>query len=442
MKKRDKQPDSCPLVNSKMPKSSPSYASPAPKPRRILVMASVWPEPDSSAAGQRTLSLIRLFIRQNWPVTVVSAAGDSPYMADLEALGASRISIPLNDSRLDSILKHIDPNWVLFDRFMTEEQFGWRVAKACPRAMRILDTIDLHSLRDARHRAHREGRDLKQEDFQSDLALREIAAVYRSDVSLVVSSAELDILREYYQVPATLTLHCPLMTSLPDPATWKNFELRKHFVHIGNFKHLPNWDAVQWLSHEIWPAIRSLLPHAELHLYGAYESPQAKKLHNPDRGFHMMGRADQAVQTLSQYRVCLAPLRFGAGQKGKLLDAMLSGTPSVTTPVGSEGMQGCGEWPGHVVRGDDNLAEPAARLYRDPTHWKQAQARAFPLLRNQFDEARLAPELLHQLESHDGDLESLRNQNFIGAMLRHHTLRSTEYMARWIEAKNRKIPET
>jgi hypothetical protein len=359
-------------------------------------------------------------------------------MADLESLGIARMPIPLNESRVEPMLENLNPDWVLFDRFMMEEQFGWRIAQVCPGALRILDTIDLHSLRHARHRAHQAGREVLEEDLLTDLALRELASIFRSDLSLIVSSEEVDLLTGYYQLPPELAVLCPLMTALPDPGSWKEFGSRKHFMHIGNFKHPPNWDSVEWLHREIWPAIRRVLPDAELHLYGSYEPPKARDLQNPGAGFLMMGRADDALETMSRYRVCLAPLRFGAGQKGKLLDAMLTGTPSVTTAIGIEGMLGSGTWPGEVGESVEDLVQRAVRLYREPDTWEQAQSRAFLLLKEQFDESQLGPALVQRLELHSGDLESHRQRNFIGAMLRHHTLRSTEYMARWIEAKNKK----
>jgi hypothetical protein len=119
----------------------------------ILIIGKVWPEPSSSAAGSRTLQLINLFIQQNWQVSFACAASESDYSFNLKSIGIRSLHIVLNDSSFDDLVKNMQPNLVLFDRFTSEEQFGWRVAQNCPNALRILDTIVLHCLRWARQEA-------------------------------------------------------------------------------------------------------------------------------------------------------------------------------------------------------------------------------------------------------------------------------------------------
>lgn len=98
-------------------------------PISILIIGSVWPEPNSSAAGTRMLQLIALFQKQDWAITFASAASDSDFMFDVTTLGIEKVSIHLNDSNFDVFVKALNPTMVLFDRFMAEEQFGWRVAE-------------------------------------------------------------------------------------------------------------------------------------------------------------------------------------------------------------------------------------------------------------------------------------------------------------------------
>ena len=100
---------------------------------------------------------------------------------------------------------------------------------------------------------------------------------------------------------------------------------------------------------------------SELHIYGSYPPPKATALHNPKTGFHIKGWAKDAQEVMEQARVCVAPLRFGAGIKGKLLDAMKLQTPNVTSVIGSEGMlpQGELQWPGAVADDIDEFVEQA-----------------------------------------------------------------------------------
>ena len=120
--------------------------------KKLLIIGFVWPEPKSSAAGGRMMQLISIFKENGFEITFASAAQDSDFMIDLAEFGVIKRSIELNSSSFDDFIKELNPDVVLFDRFMIEEQFGWRVIENCPKAIRILDTEDLHFLRKARER--------------------------------------------------------------------------------------------------------------------------------------------------------------------------------------------------------------------------------------------------------------------------------------------------
>ncbi|MGL4315153.1 MAG: glycosyltransferase family 4 protein [Pseudomonas sp.] len=415
----------------------------------VLIIGYVWPEPRSSAAGSRMIELIELFRTQGWQVTFASAAALSEHRADLAALGVPEVPITLNCDSFDAFVSQLQPDLVLFDRFFSEEQFGWRVERCCPDALRILETCDLHSLRDARQRllksAQQHGSEApsavtasRAELFQAmgddDLAQREIAAIYRCDLSLVISDFELQLLQEEFGVPAALLHHCTLML-IPTATEQPSFEQRAHFLSIGNFRHAPNWDAVLWLKQQLWPLIRQRLPQAQLHVYGSYTPPKATALHNPKQGFHVLGWADDAHAVMVQARVCLAPLRFGAGIKGKLADAMACGTPSVTTPIGSEGMAGELPWGGAVVGAAQAFAEAAVALHEDQALWQQAQANGARILGERFDRQQSGQDLLERLQTLRSNLQAERRANFVGSMLRHHLHKSTQYMSQWIAVK-------
>lgn len=118
-----------------------------------VIIGYVWPEPNSSAAGQNMLSIIKSMCSAGHKVTFLTAATDSEHKTDLESLGVDSREIALNCSSFDSLIEDLAPDIVVFDRYMTEEQFSWRVKACCPNALRVLNTEDLHSLRQARHNA-------------------------------------------------------------------------------------------------------------------------------------------------------------------------------------------------------------------------------------------------------------------------------------------------
>jgi len=117
-----------------------------PVKRQIFIIGSVWIEPQSSAAGSRMLQLVRAFLSQGWKVLFGTAAKRTSNAVALSKLGVTEVSLTLNDASFDRVILEINPTVVLFDRFFIEEQFGWRVAEKCPKALRILDTEDLHCL--------------------------------------------------------------------------------------------------------------------------------------------------------------------------------------------------------------------------------------------------------------------------------------------------------
>lgn len=417
--------------------------------KKLLVLGYVWPEPDSSAAGSHMLSLLSLFVQQGWQVTFASPAQQGEHKVDLTELGIVEQAIALNCSSFDDFISELSPNLVLFDRFMLEEQFGWRVSKHCPDALRILDTEDLHSLRHARHQALKQNRALTKTDLNSDIAKREIAAILRCDLSLIISDYEFELLPQHYSVPEHILLHCPFMLDSKNlTASERGYSDRQHFISIGNFRHEPNWDAVLFLKQRIWPLIRKQLPKAELHVYGAYPPPKATQLHNPQQGFLVKGWAKDAKQVMQLAKVCLAPLRFGAGIKGKLAEAMSCGTPNVTTNIGIEGMTMGMDWSGLITdlslfdKQQDSAADfakNAVKLYQEQALWQQKQQQGYLLIKANFDKDKIQQQLLSRIGDVQNNLASHRANNFIGLMLQHHHLKSSQYMAQWIEAKNRLI---
>lgn len=408
---------------------------------KILVVGYVWPEPKSSAAGGRMLDLLLLFIRQNWEVTFASPAAESEFMADLASLNIKKTTIELNNASFDDFIKDLNPDIVLFDRFMMEEQFGWRVAENCPNTIRIIDTVDLHFLRNARQIALKENREATFIDFHTDIAKREIASILRSDISLIISEFEMRLLTDSFKIDASLLYYLPLLTESIEETkvkTWKSFEEKRDFVFIGNFLHEPNWDAVKYLKEAIWPLIRKELPEAQLKVYGAYPPQKAMEMHKPKEGFQVLGRADDADLVVSNARICLAPLRFGAGVKGKLAEAMLCGTPSVTTNIGAEGMKGEYDWNGSIANSASEIAKAAIELYQNKETWNEARQNGIKIINNRNSKELFEQKMIEHWHSVLNNKENHRTNNFIGALLQHHTLSSTKYMSRWIEAKNKR----
>lgn len=407
------------------------------KNKSLLIIGLVWAEPESSAAGIRILQLIELFQKQRYTIVFASAAQEGMFSFDLNTIGVASQKISLNSTTFDTFIQELNPEIVLFDRFVTEEQFGWRVYENCPNALRILDTEDLHCLRLTRQNAVKKNLDFCPSDLlTSEIAKREIASILRCDLSLIISEFEMQIVSDVFKIDSQLLLYLPLFYA-PEDTIPLDFKERKDFVFIGNFLHEPNWDAVKQLKEHIWPHIRKQLPEANMNIYGAYPSQKVLQLHNPKEHFFIHGRAANAHEVIQKARIMLAPIRFGAGLKGKLLVAMQLGTPSVTTTIGAEGINTVYDWNGFIEDDLEIFIAQSVRLYQNENIWNQAQKNGFEILKNRFNTAHFADMFYDKIATTLLNIKNHRTQNFIGSLLLHHTTLSTKYMSKWIEEKNK-----
>ena len=378
------------------------------------------------------MQLISLFREANYDITFATTASETTYSEDLFAKEISVIPILLNDATFDVFISELNPNIVLFDRFITEEQFGWRVSENCPLALRILDTEDLHFLRKAREEAYKNNNEV---NLFSETAKRELASILRCDLSLIISVAEMQLLTETFKIPKELLYYLPFLME-PFLKETPSFEERQHFISMGNFQHAPNVDAVIFLKKEIWPLIKKQLPEAELHIYGAYTPKYISEMHNENDGFLIKGWVEDGKKVMQQARVCVAPLRFGAGLKGKLLEAALNGTPSVTTCIGGEGMFSIA----HISESASAFVEATVSLYKKKQLWKAQQKIAFEVIEEQFLKVHFFSKFLETVAQLEKGVVQHRQKYFIGQILQHQTLYATKFMSKWIEEKQKKHP--
>jgi len=407
---------------------------------KLLIIGFVWPEPKSSAAGSRMMQLINVFLLEGYTITFASPCAKSENAFNLESLGVTQKEIELNNSSFDDFISELKPDIVVYDRFMIEEQFGWRVAENCPEAFRILDTEDLHCLRKGREQAFKDKKPFAKTYLFRDVAKREIASIYRCDLSLIISEAEMTILQNDFGVNQGLLHYLPFLMDDFTEEKRKSlplFKERKNFVTIGNFLHPPNLDSVRFLKENIWSKIKSELKDAELHIYGAYANEKVKQYEDKKIGFIIKGFADDVNEVMANARVCLSPLRFGAGLKGKFFDAMHNGTPFITTSVGAEGIVNENNRHDFVADSVDDIVKYAVTLYQNEEIWLQQQELGFNLLSKKFNKILNTRRFLNRLEDALANKEANRLNNFLGSMLQHHSMQSTKFMSRWIEEKNK-----
>ncbi|MFY8021453.1 MAG: glycosyltransferase family 4 protein [Bacteroidia bacterium] len=403
---------------------------------QLLIIGSVWPEPNSSAAGTRMMQLIHYFKLHHFHIHFATAAADSEFKFPLNSIGVTTSQIKLNHPEFNSFIQELNPHVVLFDRYMTEEQFGWRLAEFCPNALRILDTEDLHFLRHARQLAFKNNGESIEAHLFSDLTKREIASIFRCDFTLIISKYEMHLLKNTFHIPEDLLLYLPIVFDTENIQNKTPFQKRNHFFFIGNFFHEPNIQAVYLLKEKIWPMIKKELPHAELHIYGAYLPPSIQQLHQNKTSFLVKGRAETTADVFNQHRVLLAPMPFGAGLKGKILESMYHSCALVTNSFGAEGIFETQNSPSFIQDSIEDFAMEAIKLYEDERYWEQAVSIGKNCLIKNFDEALFDKNLIEKTLNSLDSLGKIRTQNFIGEILKHELNQSKKYLSKWIELKN------
>ena len=318
---------------------------------------------------------------------------------------------------------------------------------------------DSHALRRARARASAAGADAGEvvgaKPNARDLdQMREIASIARSDLALVCSPVERRWLERECGIDGRKLKTASFFEDAVDISKLsdEDFDARRGFVTIGTFMHKPNVDSVAWLRSEVWPLVRERLPDATMRVYGSYMTEAHRaRFHDPRNGFELVGFAEDLNDAMSNARVLLAPLRFGAGIKGKVLDAWKCGTAVVTTPIGSEGTtpeedfwhastsepidpdHGWGGY-GDVVTASE-IADAAVRLHEDRETWSRARLNGAEIVNRLFSREKNVSDVLDAIEHVVTNIDTVRDDDYVGQSLWHHTERSTMYFSKWIELR-------
>ncbi len=135
----------------------------------------------------------------------------------------------------------------------------------------------------------------------------------------------------------------------------------------------------------------------------------------------------------------LAPIPFGAGLKGKLWESMLYGLPNITTSIGAEAMyDDVEDWNGYIEDDLSLFVEKAVELYQNEDQWLEFQEKGYNLARKQFSYDLFFNQFRTRIEALSSNLESHRQQNYLGQILQQNQFNATKYMSKWIEEKNKK----
>lgn len=338
--------------------------------KQILVIDALTPMPDRDSGSMRLVNIIRLLIEEGAHVVYLPADGlyQGEYTQRLQRMGVEVWYAPYAGARPAWFREH-GPRFdsVMVSRHYVLSELRKLIRTYAPQATLIFDTVDLHYLRERRTAEASGSAALVRTAGRT--RTRELALVAEADVTVVVSEAEIEVLAaDAPGEPVALlsNVHETHGSGLP-------YAERKDLVFVGGFGHPPNVDAVRWLAEEIMPIVRARLPEVVLHVIGP-DAPEEIVALSSRPGIEIHGFVERIEPFMEGARLSLAPLRFGAGVKGKINLAMAHGQPVVGTTVAVEGM--------HLHPGDDVLvADDAAGLadqivlaYQDEELWKRLSA--------------------------------------------------------------------
>ena len=332
--------------------------------KRVLIVEACMITPDQDAGSVRMQALMEVMSEMGAQVSFVADNLEyrQPYVGNLQQAGVEvwhRPHVQSVTQLLEQEGSHFDV--IVFCRHYIACQYTTLVKKHAPQAQIWFDTVDLHYLREERLAELQQSSKLA--TIAAETKRQEIGVMEQSDLTFVVSPVEQEILKQ-----ATPTSRVEILSLIHEPiADTPGFKQRNGLLFVGGFQHPPNIDAVQWFIGEVWPLLISKLPEVTLKVVGSKMPESMRALAQP--GVEILGFVPDMEPLLLSSRISIAPLRYGAGVKGKINQAMSYGLPVVATPVAVEGM--------YLQHGDNVLvaesateyADAIASLYTDDSLW-------------------------------------------------------------------------
>ncbi len=335
--------------------------------RRALVIDDSVPEPDkdagSNAVFQHILSLQRLGYKVSF-IPADNMARIDPYTADLEQRGVECFHRPGYTSVGDVLAKHSAPfDLVYLHRHSNASKYGGAIRDHSPTARVLYCVADLHFLR-LRRQAELENNPALREEAEQ-LRHAELASLAHADCTIVHSSAEAELLQ---QMAPGINVHViPWAVELRNVR--KSTVKRPALAFIGGYRHPPNVDAAKWAAQSIMPLLREQLPEVELLLVGSHMPQEVAALAATD--IVPVGYVPSLDSVFERIRLTIAPLRYGAGLKGKVLDSLAAGIPCVMTTIAAEGLNLPAKLQSLVADEPRDFSERVAALCRDERQYRR-----------------------------------------------------------------------
>jgi O-antigen biosynthesis protein len=365
--------------------------------KSLLFIDEKTPKPDHDSGALRLFSLMKLSIKENYRTgfTSLNFQASYPETATLEAAGIE--CFHQQGTNQKHVLAWLEKNASAFDvillsRMTVMDMLHDRIRAFAPKTKIIFDTVDLHFLRE-QSEAQVKGSDLlkKQAAFSRE---KELVLTTQADETWVVSHSEFDLLTNIYPnqiIRMVSNIHALHTSTAP-------FQQRKNLLFVANFRHPPNLDGLSWFIENCWPLIRSRHSTLELHIIGAgLGETEQKKLQKA--GIVFCGHVPEIEPSLNAARINIAPLRYGAGAKGKISQALACGLPSIGTDIAMDGMFLEDKISMMVANNAQMFADAVLALYDDELLWQRLSRNGLNVAEQHFSEQAAGSMLREAIES-------------------------------------------
>jgi len=360
---------------------------------RVLVVDHRTPTPDRDSGSASTFSYLQILSRAGFDVTFApfDLADAGAYTKAINGLGIETVSTQ-QWLTIRAAIADLGPRMdlLLLYRAPIAAQLLPIARAAAPTTPILFHAVDLHFLR--MQRAAEISGNAAEAKAAAAMRATELDLVARADASIVVSRYEKDLLREL--LPAATVHQIPILRETPPqlPGSARELNDRRDVLFVGGFEHLPNVDAARWFVHEVWPHLRARrFPH-RLVIAGSNVPHEIASMETAT--IQVRGYVGDLAQLYASSRVSIAPLRYGAGIKGKIVSSLSYGVPVVATAIAAEGTGLQHEKDILVADLPDAMAREIMRLYNDDNLWRRLSANGCRSFEDLFSFAAGAPMLL------------------------------------------------
>ncbi len=346
--------------------------------KNVLIIDEIIPEFNKDSGSRRLTEIIKLLLKNKVSVFLVADLKQYKYKSDyiqkFKDLGVN-VYQPSIDSKgdlvtIEGFIKQMAPKmdvaWLhrplIFDKYQA------LVKKANPKVKLVFDMVDFHYIRLLREYELNKDEALKAE-AEKFLKI-ELQNCKNADVVIAISTTDKVLLKQHFNTDEKVVLISNIHQYIDKSEDFNSFENRKDLLFVGSFRHDPNTDAVKYLKQDVMPIVWQTLPEVTVNIIGSYITDDIKDLASSN--FKLLGFVDDLNVVINNSKLFVAPLRFGAGIKGKIGQSLEHSLPLVTTDVGAEGFDFGNQKQIMIANNTEAIAQKVINLYTNKVLWDEA----------------------------------------------------------------------